>query len=218
MAKAIVFIIITIIIFTSCHKECDWPYKDVNYPLRDSNVNWLKGLPTDTIITATSNKGRALSYRLVPRLEFEGFGAGDDCAVYHGQEHFLRYTSSIYDYNFNILIYRHWEKDKFLLCDPYKASYHMSGYQAEIILSDYNNKITIEAKNRSGYGINKLDGTFSRMDSLTVGNKKYFDVFKIDFVDKKYSLDEKIKFFYVDLKKGVIRFDTFDGEIWSLNF
>ena len=116
------------------------------------------------------------------------------------------------------MIYRHWDKDKFLIGDPYKTNYFSSGYYAEILLSDYNNKITINAKNRSGYGINNLDGTFSRMDSLTVGNKKYFDVFKIDFVDKKYSLDEKIKFFYVDLKKGVIRFDTFDGEIWSLNF
>lgn len=215
MVKKVIFLFFIFYLF-SCKKECAWPPPDINIPLRDSNVNWLKGLPIDTTLTASSNKGRTLSYRLVPSFWFIYFGSGD-CEVYKGQENFVKYSSSIYNYNFNILVYRHWDKDKFILCGPYMGSYYDEDSKAEIILSDKNYKMSAVAL-RSWKISGNLDSTFSKIDTLVVNNKTYFDVYKIDFFEKKYSLDDKVKVFYIDLKKGVLRFDTFDGEIWTLNF
>jgi hypothetical protein len=218
MVEKIIILLIFVGLFGCTEKECSWPPQDIEIPLRDSNINWLKGLPIDTTLTASSNKGRNLSYRLVPRFGFVGFGSGN-CKVYKGQEYFVSYTSSIYNYNFNILIYRHWDEDKFVLGDAYFNSYFSNYYdcKSEIFLTNNENNINFSTE-KSNREVFNLDTVFSKIDTLVIGNKTYYDVYKIDFFEKKYSLDDKVKVFYIDRKKGVVRFDTFDGEIWTLNF
>lgn len=216
MVKKIIITLVSFSLFGCIEKECSWPPKDVDIPLRDSNIYWLKGLPKDTTLIASSNKGRNLSYRLVPRFRFNGFGSGD-CKVYKGEEHFVSYASSIYNFNFNILIFRHWNIDKFILCGPEMGDYYDKDSKVEIFLSDKNNKMNVVAQ-RDWVTTDHLDSTFSIIDTLIVNNKKYFDVYKIDFFAKKYSLDDKIKVFYIDIKKGVVRFDTFDNEVWTIEY
>jgi hypothetical protein len=218
MVEKIIIALVSFSLFGCSEKECTWPLPDIDIPLRDGNINWLKGLPEDTTLIASSNKGRSLSYRLVPKFGFYGFGSGD-CKVYRGQEHFLSYTSSIYNYNFNILVYRHWDDDKFVLGDADYKSYFSNYYncKAEILLNRARNKVNFATRKNYSEAYN-LDTTFSNIDTFVVGNKTYYDVFKIDFFSKKYSLDDKIKVLYIDLKKGVLRFDTFDNEIWTIDF
>ncbi|MES2656100.1 MAG: hypothetical protein V4620_10955 [Bacteroidota bacterium] len=209
-------VIVIVLLFASCSKDCPWPPPNVYFPLRDKNINWLKGLPIDTIITAISNKGRSLSYRLRPSIKFNSFGA-PDCDLLWGEEHFLSYASSIYDYNFNILVYRHWEKDKLLVCGKNKFNYFHDDNSGEINLLDKTNKkINISAE-KNYYEHYSLDTSYSIIDTFQINSKTYFDVYKIDFIDKKYSIDDKVKTYYLDVKFGVLRFDTFDGEIWTLN-
>jgi hypothetical protein len=56
------------------------------------------------------------------------------------------------------------------------------------------------------------------LPSFNVNGKDYSDVYKVDFVSEKYSLDKKLKTFWVDQRFGVLQFETFDGEIWTFTY
>lgn len=217
MAEKVIFLLVFLIVF-GCNKEkeCPWPYPNVNIPLRENNVNWFEELPSDTNIIATSNLGRTLSFNLVPRYSFTGVGIYN-CDMLYGESRFLAYSSSIYKYNFNVLVFRHWEKDKLVIGGSFISDYYSRDNKGEISLLDTANRIL---NITSGYRIYKnytLDTNYSMIDTFKVKNKIYYDVLKVDFSDLKYSIDDKIKTYYLDIKFGVIRFDSFDGEIWTLN-
>lgn len=208
-------IIICLVFLLGCKKEeCPGPLVDTILPLSDTASHWMEMIKPKSTLFFKSTSGREISFDLDPRIRNSSFGI-ENCKLLFGEERLLTYKSSLYNYSFNILIYRYWQNDLFLVCDAYQRGYFNKQNRLEINLNDTINKLAhfIGSKSYESYS---LAQPYQKLTSLRIESKEYNKVFRIDVKDKLYSIDDRIKVYYIDSEFGLVMFETFEGEIWTI--
>ena len=215
MVKRLIVICLVFLLGCKKEEECKGPLVDTILPSSDTPSHWLEMIKPKSTLFFNSSYGRSISFDLDPRFRNTSFGF-ENCSPLLGEERFLSYNSSLYGYSFNILIYRHWEIDKFLVCELYQKSYFNPQNRLEINLNDTINKLAHFLGSKS-YKPYDLIQPYQKLYSLKIGLKEYDKVFKIDVKDKLYSIDNnQIKVYYIDSKFGLVMFETFEGETWTI--
>jgi hypothetical protein len=206
--------VISFLFFTACgEKDCRYPIPAVKNALEENERHWLESMTNYSYSkSAKSNFGRNSQFYLYYSKGFETNKTAP-CREYQNEIRKAEYENYQYNISFNLHIGKNQGEDLFVINDFYGASFSGANY-SKIRLA---NKSDLKAELHStvsGYNMDTIV-PYQILPSFNVNGKDYSDVYKVDFVSEKYSLDKKLKTFWVDQRFGVLQFETFDGEIWT---
>jgi hypothetical protein len=212
--------------FNSClDKKCPEPNPQIKYALSEGNRHWLDSVPNVNEQNAYSNLGGSGSFYLSKNRDFAGYD-NKLCREIAGEFRNVAYDCWELNYEFNLSIWRFQEQDRLVLKNSYYSYYGYTsnltanlfyGQFVMINLEDKNNKVAQVRSRSSNYDEINTTIPYTIIPSLTLNSKTYSDVYKIEFINKNFSLDQKTKAYWISPKHGLIQFEDFNGEIWTFN-
>lgn len=211
------FLFVTgLLYFTACgEKDCRYPIPSVKNLLEENERHWLESMNTSYSRNPTSNYGRSAQFSIYKYQNYETYKTAP-CREYQNELRKAEYYSYNTSLKFNIQIGKNQGEDLFVIGSYYNYGSLGSNY-AKIRLANKSDLIAELHSTVSGYNMD-TNVPYQILPSFNVNGKDYSNVYKVDFVSEKYSLDKKLKTFWVDQRFGVIQFETFDGEIWTFSF
>jgi hypothetical protein len=223
MVERIIIVLVAALLAIGCEPEDECPGSDlpITSPINESSRHWFQELGKP-LAYGSSSMGRTVSY------DMRYFGGAisfneriDDCTKIERERRTVSYTSSLYNFNYNLTVRNQPDNDVLHISTrPYYSyenySYYLDG-TAHPGLNDY--EIDLPALTSARLKIPGSEKTIPliRLDSLLVKNTLYYGVYKMDVQEKKYSIDDKSQVFYFTPKQGLLRVDMLDGEIWELH-
>lgn len=212
------FLFVTSLMFLSAcgEKDCRYPIPAVKNVLEENERHWLESMNNYSYVrNVKSNLGIISPYYIYKSKGFETYKTAP-CREYQNELIKAEYDNYQYNISFNLHIGKNQGEDLFVINNFYGASFSGANY-AKIKLA---NKSDLKAELHStvsGYNMDTIV-PYQILPSINVNGKDYSNVYKVDFVSEKYSLDKKLKTIWVDQRIGVVQFETFDGEIWAFSY
>ena len=208
--KLITACFIIFLFFNCCQKKEGCIIYNQYLPLSDTSKHWFENILKDTTLTASSSKGRTESYQV---HYYSGFTSWETnkCTVFNGEGRNLEYNSSLYDHSFRLQIEKNLFNDIFII-----ESYYDASLNCKINFSS-KDRICITSYDQNAYYPKpQIQLPYSIIDTLIINNRTFFQIYKIDLQKQLYSFDNISKVLYFSSKYGLVKFETFDGETWSL--
>jgi hypothetical protein len=213
-ASQLILFVTSILFFTACgEKDCRYPTPTLKNALEENERHWLESMTTYYYSrSAKSNFGRTSPFYVYNSKGFETYKSAH-CREYQNEIRKAEYENYQYYLRFNLNIGKNQGEDLFVINEFYGASFSGANY-AKIKLANKSNLKAELHSTVSGYNMDTIV-PYQILPSFSANGKDYSDVYKVDFVSEKYSIDKKLKTFWVDQRFGVLQFETFDGEIWT---
>lgn len=220
MDSRIVLLVCLVFGLSNCEERdpdaCPNPKPELHCPLIDSAGHWFEGISNKQTILAQSSKGRAESYDISYYQRDESWGI-ENCYILFGNHRNVSYSSSLYNSTFTFDAKRIGNIDYLTVSPKYSYYYYYNSsknIKVNLQKPDTCTLSYIPAQNNNGNM--EIPLPVSRLDSIIVKNKTYFNVYKIVLPDSIRSIDGSTKVLYFNGRNGLLQFETFDGEVWSL--
>lgn len=178
-----------------------------------TNSDWFNGVKSFKTMDTYSDKGRSESFDLVYYGHYL-WGENKECVSYEWEVRELYYKSSIYKRGYEFKIAYKPQGD--LLSIEATTSFGNAEKWEISMSAPLNCSVTykLPATTTSSNGIKNIP--IQIVDSIVLNNGTFRNVYKIDVEESTYSIDKTTKIMYFDPKYGIIKLETFNGEVWTL--
>lgn len=195
--------------------SCPTPPQDCSgmnekkFAIRDTAGHWFDDIPASRTLHASSSQGNTQNYSLTPSSRYMSWGQ-ENCNTLKGEQRILRYSSASATFLFYLSITQDEGRDYFRITQYDYAYSEGSRYEAVFPLSK--NTFT----SYPDYYSEARELPLLKLDSLVVGGKTFMNVYKMDLLQTENAFDRKVRTYYFNSASGLLRFETFDGEVWDL--
>jgi hypothetical protein len=208
MGARIASVLLISLALASCDREeCDNGTK--SFPL-DTPSTWFYEGRRVSDIPASSKKGLSESYSLTYIQDYAVWGS-DDCTAFSGERRSMTYESSLYNHKYNFLIWKKQGGDFLNISEYFEGS-----LACKINISANDRACQVTYDKNAYYPKPIVSLPYTLIDTIMIDSSIYTNVYKIDLVQRKYSFDERTKVIYFNKTYGLLRFETLEGDEWSL--
>lgn len=198
--------------FFGCSRDrggCKDPMPTGNIAIRDTSGHWFEKLLTDQTVPVSSDKGRSESIDISCYRSFKS-KPPLDCILYYYENRLVTYRSSIYERHYECTVAREYDEDV--------LSITANDYEEKCELNLQHPVSCIVTYKSPQDNFTKLQITLPVViiDSLPMHDYLFRRTYRIDFQKSSYSPDGETRVIYLNPVYGIVKFETFDGETWSL--